>query len=107
MDFFYCTQRLCKRAWADEDVVYEMDRVLFKFLRLYLCRPDTDRISEGVPKKLQRNRNRDSCEKSATGTENTGILRISAGITNVASLLKKGWFHGLRIKGWFHGLRII
>ncbi len=64
----------------------KMDKVLFKALRLYLRRPHTDRISEGVPKKLRRNRNRDSCEKSATGTENTGIWRIPAGITNLASL---------------------
>jgi hypothetical protein len=44
----------------------------------------TDRIPEGAPKKFRRNRNRDSCEKSATGVENTGILRIPAGITNLA-----------------------
>jgi hypothetical protein len=51
----------------------------------YVRRPGTDRIPEGVPKKLLRNRNRDSCEKSATDTEeeNTGILRIPAGITNL------------------------
>jgi hypothetical protein len=49
----------------------------------YVCRPGTDRIPEGVPKKFLRNRNRDSCEKSATGEENTGILRIPAGITNL------------------------
>ncbi len=36
------------------------------------------------PKKLRQNRNRDSCEKSATVTENTGIRRIPAGITNLA-----------------------
>jgi len=45
----------------------------------------TDRITEGPPKKFRRNRNRDSCEKSATGAENTGILRIPAGITNLAT----------------------
>ena len=50
----------------------------------YVRRPGTDRIPEGVPKKFLRNRNRDSCEKSATGEENTGILRIPAGITNLA-----------------------
>jgi hypothetical protein len=49
----------------------------------YERRPGTDRIPEGVPKKFLRNRNRDSCEKSATGEENTGILRIPAGITNL------------------------
>ncbi len=49
----------------------------------YVRRPGTDRIPEGVPKKFLRNRNRDSCEKSATGEENTGILRIPAGITNL------------------------
>ncbi len=32
---------------------------------------------------LRRNRNHDSCEKSATGTENTGIRRIPAGICNL------------------------
>jgi hypothetical protein len=41
-------------------------------------------IPEEVPKKLWRNRNRDSCEKSAIGMENTGIRRIPAGITNLA-----------------------
>jgi hypothetical protein len=49
----------------------------------YVRRPGTDRIPEGVPKKFLRNRNRDSCEKSATGEENTGILRIPAGIANL------------------------
>jgi len=39
-------------------------------------------------KKILRNRNRDSCEKSATGEENTGILRIPAGITNLGALLE-------------------
>jgi hypothetical protein len=34
--------------------------------------------------RLQRNRNRDSCEKNATGPEKTGIWRIPAGITNLA-----------------------
>ena len=43
----------------------------------------TDRITEGAPKKFRRNRNRDFCEKSTTGAENTGILRIPAGITNL------------------------
>jgi len=37
----------------------------------------------GVPKKFLRNRNHDSCEKSATGEENTGILRVPTGITNL------------------------
>jgi hypothetical protein len=49
----------------------------------YVPRPGTDRIPEGVPKKFLRNRNHDSCEKSATGEENTGIPRIPAGITNL------------------------
>jgi hypothetical protein len=44
------------------------------------------RIPEGVPKKFRQNRNRDSCEKSATGTENTGIRRIPAGITNLEDI---------------------
>jgi hypothetical protein len=37
----------------------------------------------GFQKKLRRNRNRDSCEKSAAGTENKGIRRIPAGIGNL------------------------
>jgi hypothetical protein len=49
----------------------------------YVRRPGTDRISEEVKKKLRRNRNRESCGKSATGTENTGIRRIPAGICNL------------------------
>jgi hypothetical protein len=49
----------------------------------YVCRPGTDRIPEGVKKKLRRNRNPDSCGKSATGTEKTGIWRIPAGIGNL------------------------
>jgi hypothetical protein len=32
---------------------------------------------------LRRNRNHDSCEKNITGMENTGILRIPAGIGNL------------------------
>ena len=32
------------------------------FLRSILRRPHTDRIPEGVPKKVRRNRKRDSCE---------------------------------------------
>jgi hypothetical protein len=39
--------------------------------------------------RFRRNRNRDSCEKNATGTENTGIRRIPAGICNLGS---KGGF---------------
>jgi hypothetical protein len=33
------------------------------FLRCFLRRPHTDRFPDDVPKKLRRNRNRDSCEK--------------------------------------------
>ncbi len=36
-----------------------------------------------LKKKLRWNRNRDSCEKSATGTEKKGIQRIPAGIGNL------------------------
>jgi hypothetical protein len=57
------------------------------FLRSFLCRPHTDRFPDVVLKKLWRNRNRDSCEKNATGTENTGIWRIPAGMCNLASRL--------------------
>ena len=49
----------------------------------YVRRSSTDRIPEGV-KKLRRNRNPDSCGKSATGMEKTGIRRIPAGICNLA-----------------------
>jgi hypothetical protein len=49
----------------------------------YVRRPGTDRIPEGVKKKLRRNRNPDSCGKSATGTEKTGIRRTPAGIGNL------------------------
>ena len=73
----------------------------------YVRRPGTDRIPEGVPKKFLRNRNRDSCEKSATGEENTGILRISTGITNPASrhgVIGVGFVAGPtsagRVSGW-------
>ena len=51
----------------------------------YVRRPGTDRIPKGVPKKFLRNRNCDSCEKSAAGEENTGILRIPTGITYLDS----------------------
>jgi hypothetical protein len=54
------------------------------FLRSFLCRPHTERISDGVLKMFRRNRNRDSCEKNTTGTEYTGIRRISAGLGNLA-----------------------
>jgi hypothetical protein len=53
------------------------------FLRSFLRRPHTDRFPDDVLKKLRRNRYRDSCEKNATGTENTGIGRIPAGICNI------------------------
>jgi hypothetical protein len=49
----------------------------------YVRRPGTDRIPEGVKQKLRRNRNPDSCGKSATGTEKTGIRRIPAGKGNL------------------------
>jgi len=55
----------------------------------YVRRPGTDRISEEVNKKLRRNRNHDSCGKSATGTENTGIRRIPAGICNLGRRRRK------------------
>ncbi len=55
------------------------------FLRSFLRRPHTDRFPDDVLKKLRRNRNRDSCEKNATGAEKTGILRIPAGIGNLGS----------------------
>jgi hypothetical protein len=54
------------------------------FLRSFLRRPHTERISDGVLKMFRRNRNRDSCEKNTTGTEYTGIRRIPAGLGNLA-----------------------
>jgi hypothetical protein len=59
-------------------VVYQIH-----FLCSFLRRPHTDRFPDDVLKKLRRNRNRDSCEKNTTGTENTGIWRIPAGICNL------------------------
>ena len=56
----------------------------FQFLRSLLRRPHTDRIPEGLKKMFRRNRNRDSCGKSATGKENTGIWRIPTGKGNLA-----------------------
>ena len=53
------------------------------FLRSFLRRPHTDRFPDDVLKKLRRNRNRDSCEKNATGVEKTGIRRIPAGMGNL------------------------
>jgi hypothetical protein len=53
------------------------------FLRSFLRRPHTDRFPDDVLKKLRQNRNRDSCKKNSTGTENTGIWRIPAGIGNL------------------------
>ncbi len=58
--------------------VYQID-ILHSFLR----RPHTDRFPDDVLKKLRRNRNLDSCEKSTTGAEETGIQRIPTGITNL------------------------
>jgi hypothetical protein len=75
----------------------------------YVRRPGTDRISEEVKKKLRRNSNRDSCGKSATGTENTGIRRIPAGICNldrgrggIAGGGRTGasWWGRRRRRGW-------
>ena len=57
------------------------------FLHSILRRPQSDRISKGVPKMFRRNRNRDSCEKKAAGTENKGIRRIPAGIGNLGAAL--------------------
>jgi hypothetical protein len=64
-------------------------RVLFLILHSFLRRPHTDRYPDDILKKLRRNGNRDSCEKNATGTKNTGIRRIPAGICNL------GGVHGI------------
>jgi hypothetical protein len=53
-------------------------------------RSHTDRFPDDVPKKLRQNRNRDSCEKSATGAEKTEIWRIPTRITNLGG---KGFSH--------------
>jgi hypothetical protein len=34
-DLFYSTQRLCRRAWADEDVVYIMMQKMSSLLYYY------------------------------------------------------------------------
>jgi hypothetical protein len=74
------------------DIVYSLSRErrlgLFFFKSYvasygYVRRPGTDRIPEGVKKKLRRNRNPDSCScgKSATGTkkqESGGFLQEKA-----------------------------
>jgi hypothetical protein len=58
--------------------VYQID-----ILRSFLRRPHTDRFPDDVLKKNRRNRNHDSCIKSTTGVEKTGIRRIPAGICNL------------------------
>ncbi len=67
------------------------------FVCSFLRRPHTDRFPDDVLKKLRRNRNRDSCKKNTTGTENTGNRRIPAGICNlgwaVSSLMARFLHH--------------
>ena len=82
-------------AAKEAAVVYVRSRVRtyvffeqIHFLRSILRRPHTDMIPEGAPKKFPRNRNRDSCEKSATGMENTGIRRIPTGMCNLGDIQK-------------------
>jgi hypothetical protein len=61
------------RIVSYSDFVKQID-ILLSFLR----KPQTDRFPDDVPKKLRRNRNRVSCEKSATGAkkqESRGFLQ--------------------------------
>ena len=55
---------------------------LISYIAFYIG-PIQTGFLRGLNKKLRRNRNCDSCEKRATGTENTGIRRIPAGIGNL------------------------
>jgi len=49
-----------------------IDRVvLFSIPTYHPTHAYTEKITEGAPKKFWWNRNRDSCEKSATEAENT------------------------------------
>jgi hypothetical protein len=50
-------------------VLYSVFVEQIDILRSFLWWPHTDRFPDDVPKKLRRNRNRDSCEKSTTGAE--------------------------------------
>ncbi len=74
------------RVWYYRIVLYSAFVEQIDILRNFLRGPNTDRFPDDVPKKLQWNRNRDSCEKSATGAEKIGIRGIPAGIGNLEIL---------------------
>ena len=80
--------------WEQMDKSECNDQRYFQLLRLVKTNSPVDYLwvsfIEGLHRHaatilalLCRNRNHDSCEKSATGTENTGIRRIPAGIGNL------------------------
>jgi hypothetical protein len=79
------------QQWWRTEAIIEYHRIALysifvkqiDILPSFLRKPHTDRFPDDVLKKLWRNRNRDSCEKNATGTENAGIRRIPAGIRNL------------------------
>ncbi len=79
------------QQWWWTEAIVEYHRIVsysafvkqIDILHSFLRRPHTDRFPDDVPKKLRRNRNRNPCEKSATGVENAGIRRIPAGICNL------------------------
>ncbi len=75
------------RVWYHRIVLYSVFVKQIDILRSFLHRPYTYRFPDDVPKKIRRNRNRDSCEKSATGAEKTGIRMIPAGIGNLALII--------------------
>jgi len=75
-----------ERCALELEAVRTMMDSSFLIPTYYPTHAHTDRITEGALKKFQRNRNRGSCEKSATGAENIGILRILAGITNLVGI---------------------
>ncbi len=99
-----------QRWWWTEAIVEYHRIALFSvfvsqidILRSFLCKPHTDRFPDDVLKKLRRNRNHDSCEKSATGMENAGIRRIPAGICNLAQeFIDEYKLTGLDRDGWVY-----
>ncbi len=53
-----------RRVWYHRIVLYSVFVKQIDILHSFLRRPHTDRFPDDVQKKLRRNRNRDSCEKS-------------------------------------------
>ncbi len=69
------------QQWWWTEAIVEYHRIVSYFVFVYqtdilssfLRRPHTDRFPDDVLNKLRQNRNHDSCEKSTTGAEKTGI----------------------------------